>query len=358
MLRREADGIGYYVRRQALLRRVEPARSLTLSLTLHAKPATVSKLIWELGALLEARTLELGIRLPRRALTVWVWDSDQFVADWTERSQREAAQRAADDKAAALFLEWADASVPGETVQLRANLTMHQDRDREGLWGVSLALGPNARGATVPLLDSLADILADALATAGSLAELKYGAVVFDFIGGETLHRLPYELVFGITEGYQVADEYARGYYWANLLTARHLDKLGGLAAFTARCAERGVIASVIDRPPAAHDDADTVDDGADSANAATTDADAAVLVRDPGPLTAFSDERLAVMRDLLDPALEHPPYRWYAGWPLRVFMEPGTAFRPVPPDIIEPWFDDDGPMPSAGTAYRLVPDA
>jgi hypothetical protein len=38
--------------------------------------------------------------------------------------------------------------------------------------------------------------------------------------------------------------------------------------------------------------------------------------------------------------------------------VEPGTAFRPVPPDIIEPWFEDDGPLPAQGTAYRLVPDA
>lgn len=353
MLRREADGIGYHVRRQALLRRKQPAPTLALSLTLHAKPKTVSKLIWDLAALLESRTLELGVRLPRQKLTVWVWGREEFVADWTGQSQTEAAERAADDRAAMLLLEWADASVPGEAVQLSAILAMHQDRNREGLWGVSLMPLSNLRQAAVPLLDQLAELLVDGLAVAGSSPDLVYGAVVFDFIGGETLHRLPYELVFGITEGYQEADEYARGYYWANLLTARHLDKLGGLAAFTARCAERSVVATVIDRESAtsATHGAAADDDGAGAA-------DAAVLVRDPAPLTAFSDERLAAMRDLLDPALQHPAYRWYAGWPLRVFMEPGTAFRPVPPDIVEPWFEDDGPLPSAGTAYRLVPDA
>lgn len=335
MLRREADGIDWYVRRQALLDRTEPARSLTLSLTAHSEPHAVSRLVWDLSDLLEARVRTVGVRLRRSRLTAWVDGRDEFSARWTDASRTEAAELAADERAAALFLEWSASAVPDGQVRLKGALTMHQDTDQPGLWGLSLALTPDAWGATVPLLDELAEILTQALAEAGSRAQVDYGAVVFDFITGETLHRLPYELVFGITEGYQDAAHYARGYYWANLLTTGHLAKLGGQDAFPARCAQHGMGATVIER-----------------------DSTPAVLVRDPAPITAFDDERLAAMRDLLDPALRHLPYRWYAGWPLRVFKEPGTAFRPVPPDIIEPWFEDDGPLPSAGTAYRLVPDA
>lgn len=338
MLRREADGVDWYVRRQTLLGHVEPPRNLTLSLTLRAHPAMASELVWELGALVEARTREFGIELPRRTLTVWVWDREPFAADWTAQSQLEAAERVRDDKAAALILEWTDVAVPGEAAALRASLGMNRDYEREGLWGVSLAFGRELHAATAPNLDAFAEILADALALAGARSQTRYGAVVYDFISGETLNRLPYELMYGITEGYQEADESARGYYWANLLTTRHVDKLGGLDAFAARCADHGVAATVLDRSGAI--------------------GDAAVLVRDPAPLTAFTDERLAAMRDLLDPALPHPDYLWYAGWPVRVFKQPGTAFRPIPPDIIEPWFEEDGPLPPAGTAYRLVPDA
>ncbi len=119
---------------------------------------------------------------------------------------------------------------------------------------------------------------ADALAVAGTRRRIRYGAIVFDFITGLALDRLPYELVFGITEGHQEADEYARGYYWANLLTTRHLDKLGGLDAFTSRCAEHSVTVAVIEQERAEA-------------------ADIAVLVRDMGALSAFSDVRLAAMR-------------------------------------------------------------
>jgi hypothetical protein len=102
-----------------------------------------------------------------------------------------------------------------------------------------------------------------------------------------------------------------RGYYWANLLTAGHLARLGGAAALAEAAAAAGLVAEPV---------------GGD-----------AVLVRAPGPVTGFGDDQLAAMKELLSPALPAHPYRCYEGYPLRIVPDPGTAFRRVPPGSPRP---------------------
>ncbi|MGC5022971.1 hypothetical protein [Micromonospora sp. DT47] len=104
--------------------------------------------------------------------------------------------------------------------------------------------------------------------------------------------------------------ERVRGYYWANLLTAGHLARLGGPAQLRAHAAEHGLIVEAAD--PQGDDDT--------------------VILRAPGPVTAFDDDLLAVARHVLTPALMHLQYAMYLGYPLRIIPDPGTAFRKVPP--------------------------
>jgi hypothetical protein len=108
----------------------------------------------------------------------------------------------------------------------------------------------------------------------------------------------------------QHADTYLRGYFWANLLTAGHLDRLGGLDELRRRADGAGCAVTVLPARPSAAP---------------------AVLVRSPDPVTAFDDTRLATMKDLLTPALYPQPYTLYEGYPLRIIRDPGTAFRRVP---------------------------
>ncbi|GAA2564257.1 hypothetical protein GCM10010435_40670 [Winogradskya consettensis] len=99
------------------------------------------------------------------------------------------------------------------------------------------------------------------------------------------------------------ATEHVRGYFWANLLTPGHLAAYGG--EFPHR---------------------------AESAGMTVVPAGDGVLVRDPGPITAFTDDRLAAMKKLLTPVLLDRAYLSYQGYPLRIVRDPGTAFRQVPP--------------------------
>jgi hypothetical protein len=104
-------------------------------------------------------------------------------------------------------------------------------------------------------------------------------------------------------------DAELRGYFWANLLTAPHLASLPRLDQDAAAAGIQ------VDR------------------HAGTA------MIRDPGPVTAFDDDRLAAMKALLAPALPDAGYLYYEGPPLRIIRDPGTAFRRIPPGAPGPHF-------------------
>ena len=57
-------------------------------------------------------------------------------------------------------------------------------------------------------------------------------------------------------------------------------------------------------------------------------------------------------------PVLDVRPYTgFYAGPPLGVIKEPGTAYRRVPAEIKIPWFEDMGPLPEDPGMRQMVPD-
>ena len=103
-----------------------------------------------------------------------------------------------------------------------------------------------------------------------------------------------------------------RGYFWANLLTRGHLRRLGGLDALRATAAAHGLTLEALPSPQAA-------------------------ILRAPGPITAFDDEQLAAMKQMLAPALIPARYLLYERYPLRIIPAPDTAFRRVPPGSRHP---------------------
>ncbi|MBC3841491.1 hypothetical protein GXW82_17965 [Streptacidiphilus sp. 4-A2] len=104
--------------------------------------------------------------------------------------------------------------------------------------------------------------------------------------------------------------DHVRGYFWANLLTEGQLARLGGRAALRERAAEHGLLVA---------------------------ESGAAVVLRGPGPVTAFDDRQLAAAKAVLGPVLIDKPYLIYEGYPLRIVPDPGTAFRRTPADRPRP---------------------
>jgi hypothetical protein len=172
--------------------------------------------------------------------------------------------------------------------------------------------------------DAVAAELLDLVVSWAGPFDLRTAAITYDRGGGGVVGQSPYECWYGINtfESTPITRERVRGYYWANLLTAGHLERLGGEDALRNRAAPYGFLMEP---------------------------AGPAVVLRAPGPITAFDDDRLAAMREVLRPALPSKPYSCYQGYPLRIVPDPGTAFRRVPPGSPFPRvLPGTGPAPDA----------
>jgi hypothetical protein len=149
---------------------------------------------------------------------------------------------------------------------------------------------------------------------------LSTGGVTYDRTGP---HLSPWDAWYTMDHrsSATLTRERVRGYYWWNLLTAGHLARLGGFDALLARAA--------------AHD-LEVVPLGSGA------------VLRFPGPITAFADDRLAAVKAVLGPVLIARRYINYAGNPLRIIPDPGTAFRRVPPGSPYPRLTPGtGPLPA-----------
>jgi hypothetical protein len=65
---------------------------------------------------------------------------------------------------------------------------------------------------------------------------------------------------------------------------------------------------------------------------------------RAPGSVSEFTDEKLAVMKALLEPVMIGQKYWFYMGWPLRIIQDPGTAFRRAIDGTEPPEYDGEQP--------------
>ena len=131
------------------------------------------------------------------------------------------------------------------------------------------------------------DLLQDSATSLGA----PYGYLTVDFTGTES----PYEQSIGRWWGAGIpeCDEWARGYYWGNVLSAGHIERLGGLdrvlADFTGAATE--VLA---------------------------TD-DPLLYLQLSDDLDHFSDDDLRRLKDFMTPILPSGPGRHWKGYPWRL---------------------------------------
>jgi hypothetical protein len=177
---------------------------------------------------------------------------------------------------------------------------------------------------SAPQIAPIAEQLLRLVSAQSLQTQTVYGAITYDF--GQD-RQLPFEMWHNRDRGWELADQIARGYYWANLLSQRHLDALGGLPQAVTNAEHAGMETIVLRDEPGRQ----------------------LAWVRMPGPVDKVSDDQLARMKALLSPALPKVRYRHYLGHPLRVLKDPGDAYVVPPPGTKLPLFDRAG-NPIAGS--------
>jgi hypothetical protein len=338
MLRREADGVRWWVEREALLGRMTGPPSLVMAWVTRGDSADAARQAEELAEAVERELPATGMLASRITLNGYWQDEDEGWSHdsgrWNPERYRRVLDRVARPDGSGLDLLWevADRRRP-PSYFWSANITLHcaTHFTQPGVWRWTLhtsdglfrdeALGPAG------------EAWARLLRLAGGWPQTQWGAVFHDY--WQFGEGLPYERYFRLQIPPADTAEVARGYYWANLLTEGHLAKLGGVETVAGRCAELGL--------------------GCEPVPGRTE----AVVVRAAESVATYGDDTLAALREVLRPVLREVRYVYYAGPPLRILKEPGTAFRWIPPAYQTPLFEND-PQEAldrigTGTAYRLV---
>jgi hypothetical protein len=315
MLRREADGATWTANRIRAHGGTLRPRTLNGYWVTGGDPGAAGDLLTALIPLVERSTP--GLADPAARLHVTIADGMRVGSrPWTDRIEAVLDDALVRDQ-------------PRVIMTWRADASLSVDRRVPGGawdWELRALIDPEA-------LDRTAEAWATLLTRVARTGDLLGGGVYFDRY---TSMQTPHEAYLAIPDGLETAPRHPRHYCWTNALTAQHIAGLGGPDEVVRRAERHGLRASAVDGVPPG-----TV-----------------MTVEDPGPISAFDDKRLAAMKAFLDPVLRQEPYWWYSGQPLHVVKEPGTAFRPIPVDIREPWFDDDPPLDeNSAPAARLVPD-
>ncbi|WP_034262176.1 hypothetical protein [Actinospica robiniae] len=320
MLRREADGVAWYLARKGYSDTRPPGRVLELRWTCRTGQTAIGEHLVGVVEDIQRAMARIALPVEVERLSIGLGTGAAEELPYSAAGLSQLVEQLALDASARVTVVLGAPPRDGRRTML--DLSLHTNWWASAVWSGRLAPGFNASGVNEldPLVDAEANAWSVALAEICHRTDAVWGSVMLDY---EVREYTAYELYFGIQEkdGEARADEHPRGYHWANILSAGHIRVLGGRSALEKRCAELG-----LDALPIADEE------------------EGAILVRDPRPISEFDDERLGAMRELLDPILLHEPYHWYAGAPLRVFKEPGTAFRPIPLDLdpCRSVFDDD----------------
>jgi hypothetical protein len=326
----EADGVRWWLERLAASNRSVPPAELVLTWVSSADPALIARRVDDVVVGLESRARMAGWGLGRTGINVY-WPGGHDAKPWNGDHYRRLLASMVEHEGDGVDLLW-EAPDPDRPLSYywasNIALLVHTDDSDAGLWRWTLAAAAGLF--RDERLDLAGSVFADLLTVVGGWPETTWGAVFHDY--WERNEPPPYERYFGIDRPLALTARIASGYYWANLLTEQHLRALGGAAGVTERCAELGLLCQRVgDRD--------------------------ALVVRAGASIAGFDDRQLRAMRELLLPVLDEQPYRrFYAGPPLRVLTQPGTAFRYVPPQIKLPWFED-WPMPADRGMRVLVPD-
>jgi hypothetical protein len=133
----------------------------------------------------------------------------------------------------------------------------------------------------------------------------------------------PYELWYGINsfDALEEVRQHPRGYYWANLLSEEHVERLGGIAQLEADASLWALQLDVL----------------GDEAGRRLA------VLRIKTTLEAYTDDELAPVKTILDPILIHRPYEYYEDYPVRILKDAQCAYYKIPPGSAPlPSYDDD----------------
>jgi hypothetical protein len=300
----EFDGVDFFVNEP---RRSPPPRPTVLTYFDSGLPQAgfadrIDRVVADMAAVL-ARTTPLPLR-PRLAAWVLRGQADGWQLDWSEetRDALVAALRTGQAEVASIMF------TAGRDDAHRWYLECHSYPWPEKEPDAALSLSLSSRDLwPIEATDTVAQQVLELIVSWTALLDLRTAGVTYDRTGPD---RTPYECWYGMNsfDSAPLTRERVRGYYWANLLTAGHLARLGGLQALRDQAAPHGFVVQPVDL------------------------ASPAVVLRAAGPITSFDDDRLAAMKRLLKPVLPPRRYTGYQGYPLRIVPDPGTALRRVPP--------------------------
>jgi hypothetical protein len=327
MRRAEADGVAWFLAQRAARGRQVGPRSPGLFWTAHTPQTAIAEALPAVVGAIAAAMARLGDPVAVEEVSAALGTAEPEILPYDPAGLTRLAGLFAERRPGRLSLRLhapRGGGGPDRAVDLGIAVSFYD----HAVWNGDLhpSLGPAGWcDEHSPVIDEIAGSWSRALAEICAVTKAVWGCVGVDHWAGM---QPPYDTYFpiGYNDGELLADRHPRGYYWSNVLSAEHIRALGGLNGLTERCKALELNIDVLSAP------SDRM----------------LVLVRSPVPVSQFTDERLAAVRDLLDPILIHRPYRWYAGPPLRVFKQPGTAFRPIPPEtrVHLPVFDDDEPLP------------
>lgn len=150
----------------------------------------------------------------------------------------------------------------------------------------------------------IADGLAEMLTFAHSFLGACWGCVTIDqFDSGTT----PFERWYSTKGRWRRPKEHPRGYYWANLITTKHIERLGGHEGVARMSESLGFPTRLIQ-------DELTFE--------------RSMVVRMNSPIDRYTAAELRAMKELLGPSLLYPDggYEYYLGPRLEIIPDEGTA--------------------------------
>jgi hypothetical protein len=298
----EFDGVDFFVNEPG---RNVPPPTLLAYFDSDLRPPQLADML-DLIMTQMAATLSRTTSLPMTPQAIWVLRG-QYTSQaelWTPETREAAAAYLRADKMEVLNLQLTSGDIDQHRWVFDAKMGMTPDPDA----ALSMALSAMDLWPAEAIDDAAEEVLRLIRDWAQPL-RLRTAGVTYDRgNSGSSPWENWYSLGPHISA--KLTSERVRGYYWANLLTAGHLARLGGLEQLRAHAAEHGL----------------TVE----PANADT--GESAVILRAPVPISAFENRLLAAIKHVLGRAMIHKTYVLYEGYPLRIIPDPGTAFRRLPP--------------------------
>ncbi len=226
MLRREGDGVTWWIRREQLEGRTgEPHRSLVLTLATRGGADEQARLGSLLLELLEDGFQEAGASAVFRGAAVTRHDFSR-----EPFGERHLLDGLLDVLATGEVFQsnwlWAvtGTGVAEEAKPGHVGLDLRGGRFGSDIWQWQIYTGTET--GSDAFRDHLAVLWTDSLRVVGEHADLLWGGVYHDVYA---MIEPPYERYHGILQGLQTADRHPRGYYWCNHLSAGQLDRLGGI---------------------------------------------------------------------------------------------------------------------------------